>query len=77
MASKKKKKYNKPAKVEKAPVSVVEIEEVIIAEENKNEGKIKYEVILATPTYYIINKNGTNALIKENNNYKKGDMISL
>jgi preprotein translocase subunit SecD len=61
---------------------VIETEEVpaIEVEEPKVEEKkdtAKYEVILATPTYYIINKNGVNKTIKEINNYKKGDLVTL
>lgn len=65
------------------PVPTIETEEVIISneeepkveEENEKVIDTKYEVILATPTYYIINKNGKNITIKEINNYKKGDIV--
>lgn len=67
------------------PFPTIETEEVIISdeEEPKVEEEIakvidtKYEVILATKTYYIINKDGKNITIKELNNYKKGDMVIL
>lgn len=67
------------------PIPTIETEEVIILneeepkveEENKKVIDTKYEVILATPTYYIVNKNGKNITIKEVNNYKKGDIVIL
>ena len=37
----------------------------------------EYEIILARPDYFIINKNGINELINKKNNYKKGDMVRL
>lgn len=46
-----------------------ETEEVKVAKE--------YEVILARPDYFIINKDGLNELIKKENTYKKGDMVRL
>lgn len=73
-----------PVEVEKElveePVPTIEADEVI--EEPKVEEEIKvidtkYEVVLATPTYYIINKDGKNITIKEVNNYKKGDIVSF
>ena len=67
------------------PIPTIETEEVIILneeepkveEENKKVIDTEYEVILATPTYYIVNKNGKNITIKEVNNYKKGDIVIL
>ena len=72
-------------KLVEMPFPTIETEEVIISdeEESKVEEEIakvidtKYEVILATKTYYIINKDGKNITIKELNNYKKGDMVIL
>ena len=77
-----KKNNRKPKKVE---VPVIEIEETItpievekpiveIVEKDEDKGA-EYEVILARPSYYIINKNGRNITIKEINNYKKGDKV--
>lgn len=37
----------------------------------------EYRVLLSTPTYYIIDKNGVNVTIKGQNNYKKGDIVKL
>lgn len=64
------------------PIPTIETEEVIeepkVEEENKKViDTNKYEVVLATPTYYIVNKNGKNTTIKEVNNYKKGDIVIL
>jgi hypothetical protein len=70
-------------KLVEEPVPTIETEEVEIKEEPKvdeEDKKVidtKYEVILATPTYYIINKNGKNITIKEVNSYKKGDIVIL
>lgn len=46
-------------------------------EQNTELRVAKYEVILARPTYFIINKNGLNITINKKNNYKKGDIITL
>lgn len=72
-------------KLVEEPIPTIETEEVIILNEEEpkvEEGNNKvidteYEVILATSTYYIINKNGVNVTIKEKNNYKKGDIVIL
>ncbi len=53
-------------------VSAIEVEAVEVKEDST-----KYEIILATPSYYIINKDGKNITIKEINNYKKGDIVTL
>lgn len=80
-----KKSYKK--KVEDIAVTepIIEAEEAVVTTEveveptvEKEELKVaEYEVILATPTYFIINKNGNNVTIKKNNNYRKGDMATL
>lgn len=80
-----KKSYKK--KVEDIAVTepIIEAEEAVVTTEveveptvEKEELKVaEYEVILATPTYFIINKNGNNVTIKKNNNYGKGDMATL
>lgn len=85
MANKKssKKKTNNIASTKTVTKPVIEAKEVkVIAEEEpkteKAENKVmEYEVILATPAYFIINKEGVNLTIKKQNNYKKGDMVSL
>ena len=65
------------------PVPTIETEEVEnkeepkVDEENKKVIDTKYEIVLATPTYYVINKDGKNITIKELNNYKKGDIVIL
>lgn len=77
-----KKGYKK--KVENIVVTepVIESEEAVVTSnieptvEKKNEA-IEYRVILATPTYFIINKNGVNVTINKRNNYKKGDVVVL
>lgn len=80
-----KKSYKK--KVEDIAVTepIIEAEEAVVTTEveveptvEKEELKVaEYEVILATPTYFVINKNGNNVTIKKNNNYRKGDMATL
>ena len=71
-----KKSYTK--KVERAESKTETVDTVVIQEEaHIVEESAKYEVILATPYYYIINKNGSNITIKGLNNYKKGDIVSL
>ena len=65
--------------------SIIETEEKVSAIEVEKEPKVveikedftKYEIILATPSYYIINRDGKNITIKEINNYKKGDIVTL
>jgi len=68
-------------KLVEEPIPTIETEEVEekpkVDEEDKKVIDTKYEVILATPTYYIINKDGRNITIKEVNNYKKGDIVIL
>lgn len=68
-------------KLVEEPIPTIETEEVEekpkVDEEDKKVIDTKYEVILATPTYYIINKNGKNITIKEVNSYKKGDIVIL
>lgn len=80
-----KKSYKK--KVEDITVTepIIEAEEAVVTTEveveptvEKEELKVaEYEVILATPTYFIINKRGNNVTIKKNNNYRKGDIVTL
>ena len=68
-------------KLVEEPIPTIETEEVEekpkVDEEDKKVIDTKYEVILATPTYYIINKNGKNITIREVNSYKKGDIVIL
>jgi len=80
-----KKNYKK--KVENITVTepIIETEEAVVTTEVEVEPTVEkvelkvaeYEVILATQTYFIINKNGTNVTIKQKNNYKKGDIVTL
>lgn len=78
-----KKSYKK--KVENIVVTepTIESEETVVTNEveptvEKVELKVaEYEVILATPTYFIINKNGVNVTINKKNNYKRGDMVII
>ncbi len=75
MATKKSKKTKKTVLVEDKK------EEVVVAKkEQKVEKELKvakYQVILATKTYYVVNKNGQNVTIYKKNDYKKGDMVIL
>ena len=70
-------------KLVEEPIPTIETEEVEIKEEPKvdeEEKKVidtKYEIVLATPTYYVVNKGGKNITIKEVNTYKKGDIVIL
>lgn len=41
------------------------------------EDTVEYEVVLATSSYFIVNKNGLNVVINKRNNYKKGDIVTL
>ena len=59
--------------IETGTVSAIEVEEPKVEKKDTAE----YEIILARPTYYIINRNGQNVTIKEINNYKKGDKVTL
>ena len=78
-------KNNTTSKVEKEvkvtePISKAEDTKTIesaIDKATKVEESVKYEIILATSCYFIINKDGNNVTINKLNNYKKGDMISL
>lgn len=56
---------------------VEEISEDEINVEIPNDSESEYEIVLATPSYFIINKNGVNEVINEINTYKKGDIIKL
>lgn len=62
---------------------IIESEEAVVTNEieptvEKVELKVaEYEVILATPSYYIVNKNGVNVTINKKNNYRKGDMATI
>lgn len=73
MATKKNTKANNTV-VETVKKPITEIEEITEIEDPRVS---EYEVILAKPTYYIVNKDGSNVVINEVNEYKKGDMISL
>lgn len=54
------------------------IDETIDAKDNTIDiPKNEYEVVLATKTYFIIDKNGVNEVINETNEYKKGDMVEI
>lgn len=57
--------------------SVKELE--IASKNNKLEEKHRayYEVLIATPTYYILNINGCPTKIFGNNNYRKGDTVEF
>ena len=65
--------------------SIIETEEKVSAIEVEKEPEVveikedftKYEIILATPSYYIVNRDGKNITIKKINNYKKGDIVTL
>lgn len=81
-ANVKEKTIEKIVETETVEEPIIETEEVpaIEVEEPKVEeikGTTEYEIILARPTYYVINKNGQNITIKEINNYKKGDKVTL
>lgn len=57
-----------------------DIKKIVPVEEDANKklvGTIEYEVILATPSYYVVNKDGINITINEINNYKRGDKVNL
>lgn len=73
MATKKNTKANNTV-VETVKEPITEIGEITEIEAPRVS---EYEVILAKPTYFIINKDGSNVVINEVNEYKKGDMISL
>lgn len=53
---------------------VIEEEKPVLKEETATN---EYEVILATPRYFIIKRNGVNVVINKSNNYKKGDIVTL
>ena len=65
----------KNTKNKKKEEIIVDNQEKPIVEEKSSAHE--YDVILATPTYYIVNKDGFNITIKELNNYKKGDKVIL
>ena len=73
MATKKNTKANNTV-VETVKKPITEIEEITEIEDPRVS---EYEVILAKPTYYVVNKDGSNVTIKEINNYKKGDKVTL
>ena len=82
MANKKNTKANKTEGleiIESVKESTAETEENVenIIIEVEAPRVSEYEVILAKPTYFIINKDGSNVVINEVNEYEKGDMISL
>lgn len=49
----------------------VEVEEP----KHKSVEKTLCRVVVATPTYFVINKNGVSMTINKKNNYKRGDDI--
>lgn len=53
------------------------LQDEIIARINKSEKSEKKlcKVIVATPTYFVIEKDGEKITIEENNNYKRNDGI--
>lgn len=59
--------------VDETPVENTEVITSEIVEENKKLCKI----LLATPTYYVVNKNGVSLTINAKNNYKRGDEILM
>ncbi len=52
--------------------SPIEINNEVV---NITKEKKEYRVILATKTYYIINVDGVNIIIKSFNNYSEGDLV--
>lgn len=61
-------------------IDVVISEVEPIKEEPKKETKVSKEktlcrIVLATPTYYVINKNGVTITVNEKNNYRRGEEI--
>ena len=75
----KKKVDKKDADIKKVTEPTIEKEETIVTTESVEPvvEKVEYEVILAKPTYFIIDKNGFNERINKMNNYKKGDKVTL
>lgn len=72
--------------VEKENIENYNINEVIIEPENilteekaetLEEEKTLCEILLATPTYFVVSKNGVSITINEKNNYKRGDEVIL
>ena len=39
--------------------------------------KRAYRIIIATPTYFVINKDGTNTVVHKKNSYRRGDEVEL
>lgn len=62
---------NNPEQEEETDTEV-DSDEITVEE---NEGTKFYTVILATPTYYVISKNGTNVVIHKQNKYRRGDTV--
>lgn len=83
-----KKKQNKEEKVEIIIPKVTETEKLetpVVAKEEikeekktakkKNAVKTVCRVLVATPSYFVINKNGEQITVQENNNYHKNEEI--
>lgn len=62
---------NNPEQEEETDTEV-DSDEITVEE---NEGTKFYTVILATPTYYVISKNGTNVVIHKQNKFRRGDTV--
>lgn len=57
-----------------------DIKKIVPVEEDADKKLVdttEYEIILATPSYYVVNKDGINITINEINNYKRGDKVTL
>lgn len=77
MANKKKVKKQPVEEVANKQETVIDEEKPTFGDEAIAENTVEYMVVLATPTYFIINKNGLNVVINKKNNYKKGDIVIL
>lgn len=56
------------------------VEDTVIVEETIDEVvemKTLCRVLLATPTYFVVSKNGVSITINEKNTYKRGDEVIL
>lgn len=77
MANKKKVKKQPVEEVANKQETVIDEKKPTFGDETIAENTVEYMVVLATPTYFIINKNGLNVVINKKNNYKKGDIVIL
>lgn len=71
-----------PQKEEKEEKDASEEEEQPKAEKktqkrNTKKEKRAYRIIIATPTYFVINKDGTNTVVHKKNSYRRGDEVEL